>query len=81
MGTQVGQPKDKKGNPLNVDGLWALVFGNGCNNAATDLVVFHRGPEHGERGNLRQVRRRRQRNPKAWEAAEVAADFLTEMPE
>ena len=44
MGTQVGQPKDKKGNPLNVDGLWALVFGNGSNNAATTSLYFTAGP-------------------------------------
>jgi len=45
MGTQVGQPKDKKGNPLNVDGLWALVFGNGSNNAATTSLYFTAGPK------------------------------------
>jgi uncharacterized protein (TIGR03118 family) len=44
MGTQVGQPKDDKGNPLNVDGLWALVFGNGTNNAATTSLYFTAGP-------------------------------------
>ena len=27
MATDVGQPKDKNGKPLHVDGLWALVFG------------------------------------------------------
>ena len=43
-GTMVGQPKDKKGNPLNVDGLWALVFGNGSNNAATTSLYFTAGP-------------------------------------
>jgi len=44
MGTQVGQPKDDKGNPLNVDGLWALVFGNGTNKAATTSLYFTAGP-------------------------------------
>ncbi len=43
-GTDVGQPKDKKGNPLHVDGLWALVFGNGSNNAATTSLYFTAGP-------------------------------------
>ena len=43
-GTQVGQPTDKKGKPLNVDGLWALVFGNGSNNAATTSLYFTAGP-------------------------------------
>jgi uncharacterized protein (TIGR03118 family) len=45
MGTQVGQPKDKKGNPLHVDGLWALVFGNGSNNAAKTSLYFTAGPK------------------------------------
>ncbi|HEY6299868.1 MAG TPA: TIGR03118 family protein [Candidatus Binatus sp.] len=44
MGTQVGQPKDNKGNPLIVDGLWALVFGNGTNKAATTSLYFTAGP-------------------------------------
>jgi uncharacterized protein (TIGR03118 family) len=42
--TDVGQPKDKKGKPLHVDGLWALVFGNGSNNAATTSLYFTAGP-------------------------------------
>jgi len=45
IGTQVGQPKDKKGNPLNVDGLWALVFGNGTNNASKTSLYFTAGPK------------------------------------
>jgi uncharacterized protein (TIGR03118 family) len=45
MGTMVGQPKDKKGKPLNVDGLWALVFGDGTNNAATTSLYFTAGPK------------------------------------
>jgi len=44
-GTMVGQPSDKKGKPLNVDGLWALVFGNGSNNAATTSLYFTAGPK------------------------------------
>jgi uncharacterized protein (TIGR03118 family) len=43
-GTDVGQPKDDKGNPLHVDGLWALVFGNGSNKAATTSLYFTAGP-------------------------------------
>jgi uncharacterized protein (TIGR03118 family) len=43
-GAQVGQPADKKGNPIVVDGLWALVFGNGTNNAATTSLYFTAGP-------------------------------------
>jgi uncharacterized protein (TIGR03118 family) len=44
-GTMVGQPKDNKGKPLNVDGLWALVFGNGTNNAAKTSLYFTAGPK------------------------------------
>ena len=40
----VGQPKDKNGKPLQVDGLWALVFGNGSNNAAKTSLYFTAGP-------------------------------------
>jgi uncharacterized protein (TIGR03118 family) len=44
VGTLAGQPTDNKGKPLNVDGLWALVFGNGSNKAATDSLYFTAGP-------------------------------------
>jgi uncharacterized protein (TIGR03118 family) len=43
-GTPVGQPTDKAGKPLNVDGLWALVFGNGSNGAKTTSLYFTAGP-------------------------------------
>jgi uncharacterized protein (TIGR03118 family) len=44
MGNSKGQPTDVRGNPLHVDGLWALVFGNGSNNAATTSLYFTAGP-------------------------------------
>jgi uncharacterized protein (TIGR03118 family) len=44
MGNSVGQPTDKNGKPLVVDGLWALVFGNGTNNAKTSSLYFTAGP-------------------------------------
>ncbi len=43
-GTDVGQPADDKGKPLNANGLWALVFGNGSNGAATTSLYFTAGP-------------------------------------
>jgi uncharacterized protein (TIGR03118 family) len=43
-GTDVGQPTDEKGTPLNADGLWALVFGNGSNDASVNSLYFTAGP-------------------------------------
>jgi uncharacterized protein (TIGR03118 family) len=45
MGNPVGQPMDKKGKPLNVDGLWALVFGNGSDKASPNTLYFTAGPK------------------------------------
>src|SRR5438552_13022559 len=44
MGNSKGQPTDDKAKALNVDGLWALVFGDGTNNAATTSLYFTAGP-------------------------------------
>jgi uncharacterized protein (TIGR03118 family) len=43
-GNSVGQPAAKNGKPLKVDGLWALVFGNGSNHANTASLYFTAGP-------------------------------------
>jgi uncharacterized protein (TIGR03118 family) len=50
IGNSVGQPSDEKGQPLNVDGLWALVFGNGSNKAATTSLYFTAGPNKESEG-------------------------------
>jgi uncharacterized protein (TIGR03118 family) len=50
MGNSKGQPTDKKGKALNVDGLWALVFGNGSNKAATTSLYFTAGPNKESEG-------------------------------
>ncbi|MHB8382295.1 MAG: TIGR03118 family protein [Candidatus Binataceae bacterium] len=42
-GNSMGQPADRHGKPLNVDGLWSLVFGNGTNASAKSLY-FTAGP-------------------------------------
>jgi uncharacterized protein (TIGR03118 family) len=42
-GNSVGQPVDNKGAPLEVSGLWALVFGNGSNGANTNSLYFTAG--------------------------------------
>jgi uncharacterized protein (TIGR03118 family) len=44
-GNFVGQPTDQNGKPLNVDGLWALVFGDGSNNAPQTSLYFTAGPK------------------------------------
>jgi len=49
-GAPAGQPTDKKGNPLNVDGLWALVFGNGSNKASATSLYFTAGPKMESQG-------------------------------
>jgi len=50
MGNPVGQPMDKKGKPLNVDGLWALVFGNGSDKASANALYFTAGPNSESEG-------------------------------
>jgi uncharacterized protein (TIGR03118 family) len=50
MGNPVGQPMDKKGKPLNVDGLWALVFGNGSDKASPNALYFTAGPNSESEG-------------------------------
>lgn len=44
MGNFVAQPMGKGNKPLNVDGLWALVFGNGSDSASTSSLYFTAGP-------------------------------------
>ena len=41
MGNPVGQPMDKKGKPLNVDGLWALVFWERQRQSSSNHALFH----------------------------------------
>ena len=38
-----GQLKDQKGNPITIDGLWALGFGNGALAGPTDTLFFTAG--------------------------------------
>ena len=39
-----GQLKDQRGNPITIDGLWALGFGNGGLAGPTDTLFFTSGP-------------------------------------
>ena len=44
MGTRGRSAHGQEGQAAHVDGLWALVFGNGSNNAATTSLYFTAGP-------------------------------------
>ncbi len=42
-GTLLGQPKDQFGNPIVIDGLWGLAFGNGEQAGPTNVLFFAAG--------------------------------------
>ena len=44
-GNFAGQPIGPNHKPLNVDGLWALVFGDGSNGASQTSLYFTAGPK------------------------------------
>lgn len=53
-----GQLSDINGNPITIDGLWGLTFGNGANAGATDTLYFSagiNGEQHGLFGSLQPV--------------------------
>jgi hypothetical protein len=57
-GTPVGQLKDPDGEPIHIDGLWALRVGNGGAGGAPGTVYFTAGPfeeTHGLFGSLTTV--------------------------
>jgi len=62
-GNQVGQPTDRNGKPLNVDGLWALVFGNGSNNASTSALYFTAGPNMESEGLFGEFQAKNTKSP------------------
>jgi uncharacterized protein (TIGR03118 family) len=54
-GSPLGQLKDPDGEPIQIDGLWALKVGNGGAGGALDTVYFTAGPfqqSHGLFGSL-----------------------------
>jgi len=56
-GAFLGQLESSKGNPIEIEGLWALINGNGVNGGDKDKVYFTAGPmeeQHGLFGSLRQ---------------------------
>jgi hypothetical protein len=54
-GNMVGQPANKSGKPLGIDGLWALVFGNGSNGANTNSLYFTAGPNMESEGIFGEI--------------------------
>jgi uncharacterized protein (TIGR03118 family) len=54
-GALLGTATDASGRPIEIDGLWALVFGNDSSNAARNQLFFTAGPggeRHGALGRL-----------------------------
>jgi uncharacterized protein (TIGR03118 family) len=57
-GSPMGQLKDPDGEPIHIDGLWALKVGNGAHGGAADTVYFTAGSfgeTHGLFGSLSTV--------------------------
>ena len=57
-GALLGTVGDKNGAPLVIDGLWALQFGHGLFNQATNSLFFTSGPDgeaHGLYGSISSV--------------------------
>ena len=54
-GNLLGTVKDSRGNPIVIDGLWSLIFGNGGNGGEPNRLYFTAGPGgelHGLFGSL-----------------------------
>ena len=54
-GAMAGTLQDANGNPIVIDGLWALLFGNGATGGDKNTLYFTAGPgdeEHGLFGSL-----------------------------
>lgn len=57
-GNQLGTLKDSLGNPIAINGLWGLIFGNGGNGGDPNTLYFTAGPDgetHGLFGSLAPV--------------------------
>ena len=53
-GTHLGQLRGSHGKPIDIDGLWALMFGNG-NAAKNGDLVFSAGPDDESHGLLGKI--------------------------
>jgi uncharacterized protein (TIGR03118 family) len=55
-GEFLGSLRKPSGAPVEIEGLWALTFGNGTNAGDTDLLYFTAGPDDEEHGLFGQIR-------------------------
>jgi uncharacterized protein (TIGR03118 family) len=55
-GEFLGSLRQPSGSPLEIEGLWALTFGNGGNGGDSDLLYFTAGPGDEEHGLFGQIR-------------------------
>jgi uncharacterized protein (TIGR03118 family) len=55
-GEFLGSMREPSGRFLEIDGLWALTFGNGGNGGETDLLYFTAGPDEEQHGLFGQIR-------------------------
>jgi uncharacterized protein (TIGR03118 family) len=53
-----GQLEDGKGRAIEIEGLWAILFGNGANAGDTDKLYFTAGIEEESHGLFGQIRAR-----------------------
>jgi uncharacterized protein (TIGR03118 family) len=53
-GRFMGELRGSRGQPIRIDGLWALMFGNG-NAARTDELLFSAGPDDESHGLLGKI--------------------------
>jgi hypothetical protein len=44
--------KDPNGNAISIDGLWTLLFGNGGNGGAKNVLYFSAGIQNQQHGLL-----------------------------
>jgi uncharacterized protein (TIGR03118 family) len=55
-GAFLGSMREPSGDPLIIDGLWALVFGGGGNGGEIGLLYFSAGPDEEMHGVFGQIR-------------------------
>lgn len=54
-GTFLGTLSDTNGNPLSIQGLWGITFGNGGNGGSKDTLYFAAGPDDEDHGLFGKV--------------------------